>query len=198
MRSRLCLIVLTVIFFYLSTGVNAQNSFTLSLTGAIVIGPDHQTLIVSVPTEGKLVYFDTVAEKQLKQIDVDFQPNLLAIQGKLLFVSAKGTSTIHVLEWDTAKIVRGINVPGEPLISMGCHPEKGLLYAVNLQNEMFSIDPQSGVATKTSGKGQLLAFDPSDSQVFYTGIQKAINEVLVFQDVGNEVHVSLAQANTPR
>lgn len=176
--------------------VGAENTFTLPPVGGLVLGTDQQTLIASVPSQGKLVYIDTAAEKQLKQVEVEFQPTLLAAQGKWLFAASKGTSRIFVLDADSAKVVREISLPGEPLCALGCHPATGLLYAVNLQNEVFSIDPAPGKATKTKAKGQLLVVDPSGGPFVYTGIQKAINDVLVIQDVGNEIRVSLAQANT--
>lgn len=178
-------------------GVHADAVFTYAPVGGIAMAADQQTLIVSVPSQAKLVYIDTLAEKELKQVDVEFQPTLLAVQGKNLFAAVKGAPKIVVLDAETGKARKEISLPGEPLVSIHCHPTKGLLYAVNLKHEVFSIDPENGTHNKTKAKGQLLAVDPSDSGYVYTGIQKAINDVLVVEPAGGDrVKISLVQANT--
>ena len=181
--------------FVLPGIVRADATFNLAPVGGIVMASDGRTMIVSVPSEGKLIYIDTIMEKELKQVEVDFQPSLLAIQGKNLFAAVKGSSKIFVLDAQTAKVKKEIALPGEPLHSLGCHPVLGLLYAVNLRHEVFSINPEKGTHQKTKAKGQLLVVDPSAGKFVYTGIQQPIRDVLVIEKQGGEkLKISLVQA----
>lgn len=174
----------------------ADATFNLAPVGGIVMAPDGRTMIVSVPSEGKLVYFDTVQEKEIRRVEVDFQPTLLAVQGKKLFATLKGSPKIFVLNLDTGEATGHITLPGEPLYSLGCHPKQGLLYAVNLAHEVLSIDVQELSHKKTQAKGQYLAVDPTEGKFVYTGIQKPIRDVLVIEEAaGGKVRISLAEAN---
>ena len=69
-------------------------TFKLPSVGGWVMTADNVTLIVSVPTTGELVYFDTVADKEVKRVEVDFQPTWLARQGDSLFAAGKGGSAV--------------------------------------------------------------------------------------------------------
>ncbi len=85
-----------------ATAVQAQASggngdFQVPTMGDLVVLPDAKTLVVSVPSAGQLVYYDTVNKKELKKVDVDIQPEAMAVQGDKLFVVNKGTATIQVL-----------------------------------------------------------------------------------------------------
>src|SRR5262245_20411379 len=123
-----------------ATSVSADATFNLAPVGGIVMASDNKTMIVSVPYEGNPHYYDTIAEKQIKQVEVEFQPTLLAVQGKKLLVAVKGSPKVFVLESETGTVVKEISLPGEPLYSISCHPKQGLVYAVNLNNDVFSID----------------------------------------------------------
>jgi hypothetical protein len=176
--------------------VRADTSFTVPPIAAGIMLPDNQTFVVSVPTKGMLIYFDTLADKETKRIDVDFQPAFLAAQGKKLFASAKGAATVYALDAETGKELKTIKVPGEPVSALACHPSKGYLYSVNTNNEVYSIDTEKAEATKTAAKGQLIAVDPNDGTLVYTGIQKPIRDQLVFRErAGKEVTVTFEQAN---
>jgi DNA-binding beta-propeller fold protein YncE len=189
--------VVVLVFGATTTPVLADATFSLAPVGGIVMVSDHKTMIVSVPSEGKLIYFDTLAEKEVRQVEVDFQPMFLAIQGKRLFASVKGSSKIFVLNAGTAKVIKEISLPGEPLHALACHPVQGLLYAVNTANEIYSVDTEKGTHQKTTGKGQLLTVDPSGGKFVFSGIQKPIKEVLLIEDVGGgKVQLSLRQADT--
>ena len=159
----------------------AEASFKVPPIAAGVMLPDGQTLVVSVPTQGTLIYFDTTADKEMKRVEVEFQPTLLAAQGKNLFVGAKGSGTIHVLEADAGKEVKVVKVPGEALVTLACHPAKGLLYSVNSADEVYAVDAETGGASKSKARGQLLVVDPKDGAFVYTGIQKPIKEQLVIR-----------------
>jgi WD40 repeat protein len=163
---------------------------------AAVLTPDSKTVIVAVPDEGAILYFDAETEKQVKKVELDFQPNALAVQGKSLFASTKGSGTIHVLDPETGKEAREIKIPGEPIRSLACHPTKGLLYATNRSNEVYAVDPGNGKVTKTKARGQMIVVDQSEGKFVYTGVQSPISDHLVVEEgPDNRVRVSLATAN---
>ena len=174
----------------------ADSTFTFSSVGGIQLAPDGKTLVVTLTSEGKLVYLDTLAEKEQKSVDVEFQPALVAIQGKNLFVSVKGTAKIMVLDLETAKEIKTIVLPGEPIAALGCHPSIGLLYAVNSKSDVFSVNPSDGTFVKTKAKGQYLAIDPKEGKHVYTGIQKPIREQLQIEEVDDKtVKLSVVRLN---
>ncbi len=163
--------------------------------GGAALLPDGQTLVLSAPNDAALVYIDTAAEKEAKRVEVDFKPAALAVQGDKLFAAAQGTAAVHVLDAATGKEVRSVKLPGEPVLALACHPAKGLLYASNQNCAVYSIDPDKGTATLTKAKGQMLAVDPSDGGVLFTGVQKPIRDVMVLQKgAGGQVTVSFAKA----
>jgi len=169
--------------------------FKLAVVGGGVVTPDTKTVIVSVPSEGKLVYYDAEAEKELRKVDLDFKPSALAVQGKTLFASTKGAAAIHALDAATGKETKEIKLPGEPVLALACHPSKGLLYATNSADEVYAIDPESGQATKTKARGQRLAVDEKDGKFLYTGIQKPIRDQLMVEEGPNkELRLSLVAA----
>ena len=53
-------------------------------------------MIVSIPSRAELIYFDTVADKEIKHVSLDFKPAAMALRGKNLFVAQKGASLLHV------------------------------------------------------------------------------------------------------
>jgi hypothetical protein len=190
-----CLMTVMVILVLTGTA-QAQATFEVpTITSGIVL-PDNKTFVVSVASKATLIYYDTVADKEARRVELDFKPSFLAAQGDKLFVAAKGTATVHVLEAATGNEVKAIKLPGEPVQALGCHPAKGLLYAVNSNNEVYAVDPDKGTATKTKAIGQLLAVDPVEGKFVYTGIQKPIRDVVVVEKgPGGKATLSLAQAN---
>lgn len=175
---------------------NGQASFKLPYIRDGVLLSDNKTFVVSIPSTATLVYFDTMADKELKRVELDFKPTYMAVQGQKLFVATEGASKVHVLEAATAKEIKEIKVPGEPVQALGCHPAKGLLYAVNIQNEVYAIDAAAGTAEKTGAVGQYVAVPANDDKTVYFGIQKPIqNVLLVEQGPGKTAKVSLGAAN---
>jgi DNA-binding beta-propeller fold protein YncE len=173
-----------------------QSSLNLPSYGGAVLTPDTKTLIVSSPVSGNLVYFDAVAGKELKRVEMDFQPAALASQGKKLFVAAKGGAVVHVVDLDSGKSVKEIRVPGDPVQHLACHPAKGLVYASDAKLDVFAIDPDTGKATRTKGKGDMLAMDSAEGKFLYAAIQKPIRDVLVATPgPGKSLKLSLARAN---
>jgi hypothetical protein len=175
---------------------HGQASFKVPSFGGAVMTPDNKTLIVSSPASGSLVYFDTLAGKELKRVEMDFQPAALAIQGKKLFVAAKGASVVHVVDADSGKDVKEISTSGAPVQWLACHPEKGLVYASNANFDVFAINPDTGKAVLTKAKGGFLAMDTIEGKYLYTGIQKPIRDVLVVTPgAGKSMKLSLGRAN---
>ena len=78
-------------------GPKPSATFKLPSVGGWVMTTDNIALIVSVPSKGELVYFDTVNDKEAKRVEVDFQPTALALQGQTLFAASKGSSEIYAL-----------------------------------------------------------------------------------------------------
>ncbi len=174
----------------------AQASFKLPFLRGGAMLKDGRTLVVSVPSQAMLVYYDTVEDKELMRPELDFKPTFIAVQGDKLFVATDGGSKIHVLEAATAKELGEIRLPGEPVQAIACHTVKGLVYVTNLQSDVYAIDPDKLTAVKTKAAGQYLAVDPSDGKTVYTGIQKPIQRVLVVEEgPANSVTISLSATN---
>ena len=189
------LVFVTLATACLSTGV-AGAEIKIPPAGGIVLAPDTTTLVVSVPSEGKLLYFNAGTEKKVKEVEVDFKPFSLAVQGKLLFASTKGAATVHVLDLETGKEQREIKTSEDPILSLACHPSKGLLYATTDSDVVLAIDPANGKVTKTKARGQMIVIDPVDAKFVYTGIQKPIRDQLVIEEGPNkQIKVSLAVVN---
>jgi hypothetical protein len=164
--------------------------------GGAVMSMDNSILIVSLPSLGSLYYYDTIAEKELKKVDVDFQPAALARQGLKLFAAAKGAGIVHVLDATTGKELSQIKVPGTAVTGLVCNPRQGRLYAVNASYEVSCIDPDTGKVAPTSAKGQMLTMDAADGKFLYAAIQKPMKDVLVMRSTGgNSVRFSLNKAN---
>lgn len=180
-----------------AAAAHAQATFSYDLVGGVVSAADNKTVIVSVPAQGKLHFIDTIAGKEIKTVDLDFQPAALAVQGKHLFATTKGTAKVSVLDAESGKVTKTIALPGDPVDNLGCHPAKGLLYAVNQKYEVFSVDIEKGTFQKTKGRGHMLVVDSGEGKYVYTGIQKPIQDVLIVEDLGGDkFKISSAQANT--
>jgi DNA-binding beta-propeller fold protein YncE/DNA-directed RNA polymerase subunit RPC12/RpoP len=167
-------------------------SFRLPPAGGAVMLNDGKTLVVAITGQATLVYIDTVANKELKrvEVEVEFAPASLVVQGNQLIASTKGSSTVHVLAAADGKLIRTIKVTGEPIKALACNPSKGLIYATNTADEVIAINPATGTSNKTAARGQMLAVGAADRKFVYTGIQKPIRDTLVFQDQGNQVRVT--------
>ena len=158
-----------------------------------VVTPDGKTLIYSVPSKGELVFVDTLTETEVKRVEVEFKPDLLACQQDWLYVTKMGAPAIYEIRLPAGKTIKQIKLGGEPLQGLACHPSKGLLYVTNTNQEVFSIDPVKGEATRTKADGQMIVVDPRDGNHVYTGIQKPIRDVLLVEGGGRgNVKVSRA------
>src|SRR5262249_31758769 len=140
-----------------------------------------RTLIVSVPTAGALLYFDSATGKELKKVEVAFQPSALALQGRRLFAAAKGSAVVYVLDAATGKQVKEIKLKGDPVEGLACHPVRGLLYAVSGGGTILAINPTNGRSAPTRGKGQMLVVDPAGGKFVYAGVHKPMPGALVMR-----------------
>ena len=165
-------------------------TFKLPPAGGAVMLNDGKTLVVSATSQATLIYIDTVANKELQRVEVDFAPTALAVLGNQLIASAKGSSSVHVLAAATGKLIRTIKLEGEPIKALACNPHRGYVYGTNTADEVIAINSVAGTSKKTAARGQMIAVGAGDRKYVYTGIQKPIRDTLVFREQGNQVHVS--------
>ena len=162
---------------------HAEFKTQLPAVGGLAVAPDHRTLVISVSSAAKLFYFDTVADKELKQVEVEFQPGALAIQGKKLFAATRGAATIHVLDLDTGKELQEVKLDKDAVESIACHPSKGMIYATDVNLDLFAIDPANGKVTRTKGAGQKVVVDPVDEKIIYTSIFNPARNTAIVQEL---------------
>ncbi|WP_439625966.1 YncE family protein [Gemmata sp.] len=152
----------------------------LPAPGGFALSPDGVTLVVSQPEKGELVYFDTVAEREVKRVAVDFKPAAMALQGDTLYVAAKGGSLVYALDFKTGKQQREVELGGDAVARLACHPAKGPVFASTDTLQVFAVDPGSGRATKTKAVGYFLAVDPVDGAALFTGVQPPLDRAEIF------------------
>jgi hypothetical protein len=157
---------------------------SLPTPGGWVMTPDNVTLIVSLPEQAQLAYLDTVANKEVKRVEVDFQPGALALQGDTLFAAARGSSQVYALEARTGKVKRSFDAGSDAIAHLACHPSRGLVYASTTKWGVYSIDPASGAVSPTGAKGFFLAVDPLEGKYVYTGMQPpTLGDDLIVEDL---------------
>ncbi|MCE9567695.1 MAG: hypothetical protein K8U57_37315 [Planctomycetes bacterium] len=179
----------------LGQATGGKGDFQVPTMGDMVVLPDGKTLVVSVPSAGQLLFYDTVAKKELKKVDVDFQPVAMALQGSKLFVVNKGTATIHVVDSVSGKSTKEIKIEkSDPVQKLACSRTKGLLYATTEALDVYSIDPETGKATKTKAVGQEIVIDPSGEKFIYTSVFSSTKDRVIVQELpGNKVSIQLAK-----
>src|SRR5262245_3906422 len=188
-------LLLPALFTACLTQPAQSGEVKIAPASSAALTPDTKTVIVAVPNNGALLYLSAETEKELRKVELDFKPSSMAVQGKNLFVSTQGSGTIHVLDVDTGKEKGEIKVPGEPVVNVACHSSKGLLYATNLSDEVYAVEPEIGKATKTKAVGKMVVVDPTDGKFVYTGIQKTIRDQLVLEESGEQIKVSVVSTN---
>ena len=159
-------------------------SFKLPSIGGVVTTPDTKKLIVSLPSEGKLAFFDLMKDEEIKRLAVDFRPTVMALQGKKLIVAAQGSPVLHVLDLDSLEELKSIKLPtvgtqplGQPIQWLACHPTKGLIYALNLSYEVFAVDIVAGAGHKTKARADRIAVDPIDDKFLYAGLVRPFVDI---------------------
>lgn len=166
-----------------------------SVAGA-VMAPDERIMVLSIPTKAQLAFIDTLLGKEIKLMDVPFQPGRICVQNNKLYVANLTAPQIYAFDIDSGEQLGKYTVPGNAFENMTCHPKVGPIYATNLSNDVYAIDPSTGASHNTGAKGQLIVVDPVRAEYVYTGIQKPIQEKLVFEEgPGDSVIVWLGKAN---
>lgn len=131
---------------------------------------DNATLVIAQAETANLIYYDTMVEREIKRVEVDFQPGEVVVQGDTIFAAVKGSALIYALDAATGKVKKEHNLGGDGIVHLACHPHKGLIYASTTKFGIVSLDPVSGVVQKSKAMGQFLAVSP-DGRFLYTGVQ---------------------------
>jgi hypothetical protein len=139
----------------------AVNLDALPALGGFAVSSDNSILVVSLTSKAQLLYYDTVAGRAVKLLDVEFQPTQLAWHGKILFAAQKGSGLVHILDADSGKELKTASAGG-PVRNLVC--AKGLCFASTDNREVSIIDAE-GNATKSSATGTFIAADPNEAFV---------------------------------
>lgn len=172
-----------------------RKTLPLAEPGGWVMTPDGITLIVAVPEEGRLIYYDTIKEVEEKRVDLDFKPMALALQGKTLFASSKGSAIVHALELETGKAKKEFDLRSDAIANLACHPSRGMVYASTENFDVYLLDPTKGTSLKTNARGYYLACDPKNGEFLYTGLQPRDRDEIIFRTVETD---NPDEANTVR
>jgi hypothetical protein len=160
------------------TTVRANAEFELAGVGGFAMSPDNVTLAVGLTQKPELVYIDTVAGKELKRIAVEFAPGAMAWQDKVLFVSQKTGGVVHVLDADTGKET-GTATVGSTVRNLTCHPRHGLVFATNINGELWMFDARGKARQIQGGKAHVAAIDPSEGKALYIAQELRVRTDLV-------------------
>ncbi len=142
------------------------NSIEMQPTAGWVLLPDGSTLVIAMSDSAELLYLDTVAEKELKRVTLEFKPGAIVLHRNMLYVSAQGASFVYAIDPASGEQKKEIKVTGDPIIELGAAPDKGYLYATNAHEEVICIDVKDGSASKTAGRGHHIAVDPAGAFVY--------------------------------
>ncbi|MDB5295331.1 MAG: hypothetical protein JWO31_1314 [Phycisphaerales bacterium] len=142
-------------------GRAGEAQFRLPPMGGFAVSPDNATLVVSLPAKTTLVYYDTVAGKEAKRLEVEFQPTEMAWAGKVLFVAQKSSGRVHVLDADSGAEL-GVGNAGAPIRNLVV--AKDVCFASTDGREVYAIDAK-GKSSKTGAKGSFMAVDPAGAFV---------------------------------
>ena len=137
-------VILAVIWCCYASVAWGQASFKTPLVGGLIMSADNQTLIVSLPSAGTLAFYDTLADKETKKVEVEFQPTSLAVQGSKLFAAAKGSAIIRVLDAATAGGLRAIKVivPLRSAPADGTHEPGGARLLIIARSRVAASTPE--------------------------------------------------------
>lgn len=175
--------------------VQAQETLNFPSFGGMAMLPDGNTLVLTVPSEAKIAYIDTAKGKEMKRVEVDFQPQCIVVQGDRLIVSRKGSSFVYLLDAKTCKEIKHLRLPGDPVQALACHPRKDFAFATNTGDNLLVLDFEKEKVIAGKARGQLLAVDAAEGKYVYSGIQKPIRDVVLLEDRGEQIKVSLATTN---
>jgi WD40 repeat protein len=168
--------------------------FSLPSLSGWAMAPDAKTLIIATGSAGKLIYFDTAAGKEDRQVEVPFQPTCLAVQGNKLIAATRGGSDLHILDLMTGKEQKTIKVGGTGFVSLACHPTKGFIYAAGQDGSIYGADLKTGRGWKTNGLGMMLAVDPVHGKYVYAATQHIIRDRIIVQRVGPQSQIRVGKS----
>lgn len=159
-------LLLSAIAAALASAIQAQESgldhtmYRMGIPGGFAVTSDMVGLVVSQPDSVELVYFNTLTEKEVKRVEMDFKPGALAIKEKTLFAAGKGSSVVYQLDLNSTKVQKEFEIPGDAVARIAVHPSKPLLFASTASFQIFAVDTASGKVTKTAATGDQLAISP--------------------------------------
>jgi hypothetical protein len=154
---------------------------TVPQTKGWYLTPDTKTLIMTSPTTAELIVFDVMTATEKQRLSVPFKPACITGQGDELFVSVDGSTIVHALDAATGKKLREYRLPGEPVQSLASHPESGSVFAANLEENVFALDPKSNRVIPTIAKGMYLRVDPKKGQFLLAATNRPSEDVIRFQ-----------------
>lgn len=166
-------------FIALIATVFASNShgqdatFNLPGMGGFAVSPDNSTLVVSLTGKTELVFIDTVAGKETKRVQVEFQPTQMAWGDKVLFAAQKSSGIVHVLDAKSGKEIATGNAGG-PVRNIAI--AKGVCFASTDSREITAIDAK-GMASKTNVQGVFIVADPKGEFLYNCIEGKATTDV---------------------
>jgi predicted Zn finger-like uncharacterized protein len=144
-----------------------ESMLALPRIGGWAILADGSTLICSLPDQAQLVYIDTAANKELKRVGVPFKPELLAVQGKRLFVSVQNAGIVHVLDVDSGESKKAIVIAGGGVAEMVCHPDHGLVFIATPNSDRLAyIDPAALEAGLTAAPVKVVGLNPAIASAY--------------------------------
>jgi hypothetical protein len=182
MLSAGCL-ALAAVLFSAGSGYGEDAKFDLPAMGGSAVSPDGVALVVSLPAKAELVFYDTVAGKEVKRVSVDFQPTQLAWGNKVLFAATKGSGVVHVLDAETGKEI-GSGKSESPVRNLAV--AKGICFSSSTNRQVFAFDAK-GAVTKTDAQGTFIAADPKGEFVYTVIDGKATTDVTKYAVDGTKL-----------
>lgn len=174
MKPRVLFVVLALGSAYVNDAraadVAETTMFEVAAPSGWLLWHDQVTLVVAQPKTAELVYFDTLAEEELRRVTLDFAPGKMVAQGDDFFVAVDGGGLVYQLDFESGEVRKEYTVPGNGITDLACHPEDGPIYAATSTYEVFAIDSKSRRVTKTEAVGNRVKVDPVEGRAVYTGV----------------------------
>jgi hypothetical protein len=166
-----------------SIGSAQDAQLELAAIGGAAVAPDNTILVVSQPVKTELVYFDTVAGKELKRVKVEFQPTELVWGDKVIFAAQKSSGQVHILDADSGK-EQAVAKAGSSVRNLVV--AKGVCFASTDNREVYAIDVK-GAATKTDAQGTFISADPKGAFVYTVIDGKARTDLMKYAVDGTKL-----------
>lgn len=166
-----------------------HTMYRMPIPGGFAVTPDLVQLIVSQPSAAELVYFDTLTEKEIRRVEMEFQPGAMALRDESLFVIGNGSSVIYEVAWKTGKVRKEFTIPGDGISRIAVHPKRPLVFVSTTNLEVFAVDVTTGKSHKTKASGDHLAVSP-DGVSLFTGMQPRSSDgvLLITETPDGSIH----------